>query len=177
MSVFIKDAWSNSSFGRKPTTTNPPMPIMQSAPPMTYSANNEYNQMQQMQQMQQPENNQDIQSIMQYQQQLSQNQLEQVANYLSTVVLNLETSVNKKVDFYGQQVKEITNDFHSHSDRLDNIINTSYIIIAVIIIVGITVALVLFFYIKCATSKVLNEFSAVTKNVINSANLELLPGL
>ena len=116
-------------------------------------------------------NSQDIQSIMKYQQQLSQNQLEQVANYISSISVNMETSINKKVDSYGHQVKDITRTLVSSTDRLDTIVNILYVIIALVVLSAIVVPLLLFFYIKHTNSKILAAFNEVTKNIIASANL------
>lgn len=111
---------------------------------------------------------QDIQSIMKYQQQLSQNQLEQVANYISSISVNMETSINKKVDSYGHQVKDIT---HSIASSTDPIVNTLYAIIALVVLSAIVVPLILFFYMKHSNSKILAAFNEVTRNIITSANL------
>ena len=111
---------------------------------------------------------QDIQSIMKYQQQLSQNQLEQVANYISSISVNMETSINKKVDSYGNQVKDIS---HSIVSSTDPIVNILYAIIALVVLSAIVVPLILFFYMKNSNSKILAAFNEVTRNIINSANL------
>ena len=111
---------------------------------------------------------QDIQSIMKYQQQLSQNQLEQVANYISSISVNMETSINKKVDSYGHQVKDIT---HSIVSSTDPIVNILYAIIALVVLSAIVAPLILFFYMKHSNSKILAAFNEVTRNIITSANL------
>jgi hypothetical protein len=114
---------------------------------------------------------QDIESMMKYQQHLSQNQLEQVANYISSISVNMETSIKKKVDLYGHQVKDITQSIVSSTDRLDTIVNILYVIIALVVLSAIVVPLLLFFYIKHSNSKIIALFNGITKNVINTFNI------
>lgn len=114
-------------------------------------------------------------ALLQLQQQISQSQLEKVANYINTVIGNLESHMSKKMEDQNRQRTTELRSWDSKADdqaeRMDSILTMSYVLVAVVVVMVIIAIVVLWSIQKRFNQKILDTFQAVTKSVIQSNQL------
>jgi hypothetical protein len=100
--------------------------------------------------------------------QLAQSQMEQVANHLTGV---MESYISAKIDTVGRQVSDANLE---QSSKLDKVLVLTYVLIVLVILSTVIVVLSVWYSQARSTSKMLEEFRAVCRNVIRSANVQSL---
>lgn len=174
MSIAIKDAWNAAGPPRKPQGQPPQALQPQGLQPLPITTSVPISYQQQPQFEQPPPQLSELETMMQYQQELGRTQMEQVVNYIGTVIGNMETYISKKIDTFGRQVlSDNKGAIDDQNSKLNRVLSMTYIIIGLVVVFSLVLIGAVMFAQGRVTRLMLEEFRAVCRNVIKSSTLEV----